>query len=106
MPCLMLRKRAEPYIGMAAILEMIQTNLTGVLTIHHGHMPIIEITSPTTATGYGHWRMFCFGRMEGGSMALTAASMGTGITTRYMSAINRMAYQNLAPDAFVATGSA
>jgi hypothetical protein len=47
----MLRKRAEPYIGIAAILEMIQTNLTGVLTIHHGHMPIIEITSPTIATG-------------------------------------------------------
>ncbi len=43
--------RAEPYIGIAAILEMIQTNIAGVLTIHHGHMPIIEITSPNTATG-------------------------------------------------------
>ena len=29
--------------------------LEGVRTVHHGHMPEIEITSPTTATGI--WSM-------------------------------------------------
>jgi hypothetical protein len=45
----LLTRGAEPYIrNLAPILE----NIT---TTHHGHMPEIEITSPTTATGI--WAM-------------------------------------------------
>jgi len=31
-----------------------ETILTGVVTVHQGHMPEIELTSPTTAHGYWH----------------------------------------------------
>jgi hypothetical protein len=43
--------RVELYICIAAIFDMIQTNLTGVLAIGHGQMPIIKVTSPNTVTG-------------------------------------------------------
>lgn len=36
---------ADPYIDMLAPI------LTPMVTVHHGHMPEIEITSPTSATG-------------------------------------------------------
>jgi ketosteroid isomerase-like protein len=31
-----------------------ETILTGVVTVHQGHMPEIELTSPTSARGYWH----------------------------------------------------
>jgi hypothetical protein len=34
---------------------MLEPTLRDVVTVHHGHMPEIEITSPTTATGI--WAM-------------------------------------------------
>src|SRR4051812_26312039 len=37
--------------GRAAILEFMRHAIEGALTIHQGHMPEIEITSDTTATG-------------------------------------------------------
>jgi len=40
---------ADPYI------EMLAPILTPIVTVHHGHMPEIEITSPTTAKGV--WAM-------------------------------------------------
>jgi hypothetical protein len=68
----------EPVIkGRKAIVEYIGTGLTPVTSVHHGHMPEIEITSATTAKaiwpmsdllamppeapfklfrGYGHYR--------------------------------------------------
>jgi hypothetical protein len=42
--------------GRDAIAESISTLLDGVLTVHHGHMPEIEIQSDERATGV--WAMF------------------------------------------------
>jgi hypothetical protein len=65
------RSRPEPYEGIDAILKVIEPLLKGVKSIHHGHMPIIEITSPTTATGI--WAMedvlFLDGRPQFGGMS-------------------------------------
>ena len=35
--------------GAAAIAAMAQAGMEGVQTVHHGHMPEIEVLSPTTA---------------------------------------------------------
>ena len=45
----------KPYVGIETILEFLIPVLAGVKTIHHGHMPIIELTSPSTAKGI--WAM-------------------------------------------------
>jgi hypothetical protein len=41
--------------GLDAFLEFLVPTLTGVVTVHHGHMPEIELTSSTTASGI--WAM-------------------------------------------------
>jgi hypothetical protein len=41
--------------GAAAIRAEVEGVLRGITTVHHGHMPEIEITSPTTARGV--WAM-------------------------------------------------
>lgn len=41
--------------GAEAFLEMLAPTLAEVVSVHHGHMPEIELTSPTTATGI--WAM-------------------------------------------------
>jgi hypothetical protein len=41
--------------GRAAIVNQVSSALQGTRTVHHGHMPEIELTSPTTATGI--WAM-------------------------------------------------
>jgi hypothetical protein len=46
---------AGVFEGVDAFLEMLVPALTGVVSVHHGHMPEIEVTSPTTATGI--WAM-------------------------------------------------
>jgi hypothetical protein len=42
--------------GRAAIVRGVSKVLEGVRTVHHGHMPEIEITGPDTARGT--WAMF------------------------------------------------
>ncbi len=37
--------------GADAFLEFLQRTLADAVTVHHGHMPEIELTSSTTATG-------------------------------------------------------
>jgi len=37
--------------GRQAFRDFLPPWLEGVKTVHHGHMPMIEITGPTTATG-------------------------------------------------------
>jgi hypothetical protein len=37
--------------GRAGVARFIRESLAGMRSTHHGHMPEIEITSPTTATG-------------------------------------------------------
>src|SRR5229473_1028477 len=39
-----------------AFVARVSTNLANVLSVHHGHMPEIELTGPTTARGV--WAMF------------------------------------------------
>jgi len=41
--------------GGDAFIEHLQTLLTGVITVHHGHMPEIELTGEGTARGI--WAM-------------------------------------------------
>ena len=42
-------------LGIDAILSCMKTLLGGVVTVHHGHMPLIQILSPTLASGV--WAM-------------------------------------------------
>ena len=44
--------------GREAIVDSVRSALQGTRTVHHGHMPEIEITGPTTARGI--WAMFDF----------------------------------------------
>ena len=37
--------------GADAFVEFLRATLDGAVTVHHGHMPEIDITSPATATG-------------------------------------------------------
>jgi hypothetical protein len=41
--------------GNEAIASFVRGHVDDVVTVHHGHMPEIDITSPTTATGI--WAM-------------------------------------------------
>jgi uncharacterized protein (TIGR02246 family) len=41
--------------GADEFMTFLQETLAGVITVHHGHMPEIDVTSPTTATGI--WAM-------------------------------------------------
>jgi hypothetical protein len=43
------------YDGRAAIRDGVRGLIHNTLTVHHGHMPEIELTSPTTAKGI--WAM-------------------------------------------------
>ena len=42
--------------GRDAIVNGVRASLEGTRTVHHGHMPEIELTGPTTARGI--WAMF------------------------------------------------
>jgi uncharacterized protein (TIGR02246 family) len=45
----------EPLEGSAEIVRFLSTAMADVDSVHHGHMPEIDITSPTTATAI--WAM-------------------------------------------------
>ena len=45
----------EPIIGPSEIAAFIQRGVEPLVTVHHGHMPEIEVISPTTARGI--WAM-------------------------------------------------
>lgn len=47
--------REEPYCGQEEVLAMFDLGLIGMASVHHGHMPMIEVTSDTTAKGV--WAM-------------------------------------------------
>jgi len=44
--------------GRAAVVDNVSAALAGTQTVHHGHMPEIEITGPDTARGT--WAMYDF----------------------------------------------
>ncbi len=54
----------NPVTGNEAIAAFIQRAVEHLVTIHHGHMPEIEITSPSTATGI--WAMLDILQEPGG----------------------------------------
>jgi uncharacterized protein (TIGR02246 family) len=37
--------------GADAFVEFLQATLDGAVTVHHGHMPEIDVTTPATASG-------------------------------------------------------
>ena len=43
------------YAGGDAFVASVQRSLTGTVSVHHGHMPEIDVTCSTTATGI--WSM-------------------------------------------------
>lgn len=45
----------EPLVGLDLFIERVSRNTLGATTIHHGHMPSIEILSADTAAGI--WAM-------------------------------------------------
>lgn len=47
--------RDEPWTGIENIIAWVSASTADQISVHHGHMPIIEITSDTTATGI--WAM-------------------------------------------------
>jgi hypothetical protein len=44
-------KELQPLVGVEMIISTLKSVLADVVTVHQGHMPDIQITSPTTATG-------------------------------------------------------
>ena len=58
----------NPVTGPVAIAAFIQRGVEHLTTVHHGHMPEIEITSPTTATGI--WAMEDILQIPGGENTL------------------------------------
>ncbi len=52
--------------GRENLVTKVSTLLANVVTVHHGHMPEIEVTSPTTATGI--WAMFDYLRLPGSTL--------------------------------------
>jgi hypothetical protein len=55
----------EVVVGAPEIRQFVEGSVGPVVTVHHGHMPEIEITSPTTARGI--WAMQDFLKMPEGS---------------------------------------
>jgi hypothetical protein len=47
--------RPDPWVGAETIIEWVSASTADQVSVHHGHMPIIEITSDNTATGI--WAM-------------------------------------------------
>lgn len=47
--------REEPYIGADKVLGMFNAGLAGKKSVHHGHMPVVELQSESEATGI--WAM-------------------------------------------------
>ena len=56
---------AGVFEGVDAFMDMLIPTLTNVVTVHHGHMPEIELTSATTATGV--WSMEDYNLWEDGT---------------------------------------
>jgi len=51
--------------GRAHLVETVSQVLAQAISMHHGHMPEIELTGPTTAKGI--WAMFDYLRFPNGS---------------------------------------
>lgn len=52
--------------GRENLVAKVSSLLANVVSMHHGHMPEIEVTSPTTATGI--WAMFDYLRFPSSTL--------------------------------------
>ncbi len=43
--------RAEPFTPLDQLIDYVRESTADQVSVHHGHTPIIEVTSDTTATG-------------------------------------------------------
>jgi hypothetical protein len=66
----------EVVTGAPEIRRFVEGSVGPVVTVHHGHMPEIEITSPTTARGI--WAMQDFLKMPEGSPLGMKSMVGWG----------------------------
>ena len=66
----------EVVTGAPEIRAFVQGSVDPVVTVHHGHMPEIEITSPTTARGI--WAMQDYLKMPEGSSLGMKTMVGWG----------------------------
>ena len=64
----------ELVVGAPNIMEFIRNAVLELTTVHHGHMPEIEITSPTTAKGV--WAMEDVLRWPAGAAVNTLQGYG------------------------------
>ena len=62
--------------GRAEIVASVSGALTGATTVHHGHMPEIELTGPDTARGT--WAMFDYVEWDVGEGADRVGLQGYG----------------------------
>ena len=49
-------KRETRYEGRKALVDAVKEMMADAVSVHHGHMPVIELTGPTTARAI--WSMF------------------------------------------------
>lgn len=68
--------------GLDNILACLKTLLADVVTVHHGHMPLIQILSPTTASGIWAMEDLLIWPKDTVRTALRDGSMGMAIITR------------------------
>ncbi|VWX49585.1 nuclear transport factor 2 family protein [Novosphingobium sp. 9U] len=47
--------RPEPWLGIESIIAWVSASTADQVSVHHGHMPIIDFTSDSTASGI--WTM-------------------------------------------------
>jgi hypothetical protein len=62
--------------GRATVVENVRTMLGGASTVHHGHMPEIELTGPDSARGT--WAMFDYVELSAGDDGVRAGLQGYG----------------------------
>jgi hypothetical protein len=68
--------------GVGEYIPFLRAPIETVTTVYHGHMPEIEVTSPTTATASGPWRTSCGGPLAARSLICTASGTTTKRTRR------------------------
>jgi hypothetical protein len=71
--------RGEPLCGRSAITDRVRQGLTPMITVHHGHMPEIELDGTDRARGV--WPMY--DRLLSTTNELTAEPAARGFGPRY-----------------------
>jgi len=85
--------QAEPFVGIDTIISWVSASAGDQVSVHHGHMPCIEICSPDTATGI--WAMEDILRLpkDRPSPYGYTIYMASATITKPMFAFGRLAHQ-------------